>query len=49
MAELIALQSILGDDPMRSALNLMRERNMKGVPKFWRMRSNILYDYKVTV
>jgi hypothetical protein len=46
--ELIALQSILGDDHMRSALNFMRYRQMKGkrVPKFWRQRSNILYSEK---
>lgn len=45
-AELIAFQCILGDDPMRGALNLMRERNIKGANEFWKSRSNILYSGK---
>jgi hypothetical protein len=47
--ELIALQCILGDDPMRGALNLMRERQMKKVKagKYWQSRSNILYSKKL--
>ena len=48
-AELICLQSILGDDPMRSALNLMRVREMarRHIPQFWKDRSNILYRRKL--
>jgi hypothetical protein len=47
--ELIAIQAILGDDPMRGALNFMRYLESKGkkVPKFWRDRSNILYRRKL--
>lgn len=50
--ELVALQSILGSDPMREALNLMRCIQMrlhrKALPIFWQQRWNILYDHKVT-
>ncbi len=47
--ELIAIQAIYGDDPMRGALNFMRYWQSKGkkVPKFWRDRSNILYQKKL--
>ena len=47
--ELIAIQGILEDDPMRGALNFMRYWNSKGkvVPEFWKKRSNILYKRKV--
>lgn len=47
--DIVTMQSILGSDPMREALNLMRVRAMRGkrVPKFWKQRWNILYDYKV--
>lgn len=49
-AELVALQAILGSDPWREILNLMRARQIrlhkKPLPKYWRQRWNILYDRK---
>lgn len=47
--ELIALQAILGSDPMREAMNLARVRQIEafGAPKYWLQRHNILYDYKL--
>jgi len=47
--ERISLQSILGDDEMRGALNFMRYWHSKGqkVPAFWKKRSNILYRRKL--
>lgn len=49
MAELVTLQAVLGSDPMREALNLMRTIQMRKykLPAYWQSRSNILYDYKV--
>jgi hypothetical protein len=47
-AETVSLQLILGSDPHREALNLMRAialRKMR-VPQFWRERFNILYASK---
>jgi hypothetical protein len=48
--ERICLQSILGDDEMRGALNFMRYWQSKGakVPAFWKKRSNILYRRKLS-
>jgi hypothetical protein len=43
----VAMEAILGDDPMRAAMNFARARNEKLMPKFWKQRWNILYDYKV--
>jgi hypothetical protein len=45
--ELVAVQAILGDDPMRAALNLMRARQSEIMDDYWRTRWNILYDHKV--
>lgn len=45
--ERVAMENILGDDPMRGALNFTRARaNISS--RFWRQRWNILYDFKVT-
>lgn len=46
----VALQSALGDDPMRTALNSMRAEMMTGefTDEFWRKRWNILYTEKIT-
>lgn len=46
-SERVAAESILGDDPMRAAMNFARARNEKRMPKFWKQRWNIFYDYKV--
>lgn len=46
-AERVAAESILGDDPMRAAMNFARARNEKHMPKFWKQRWNIFYDYKL--
>lgn len=45
--ERVCIESILGDDPMRAAMNFARARNAKRMPKFWKQRWNILYDYKL--
>lgn len=47
--ERISLQSIFGDDSMRSALNFMRYWHGKGkkIDRFWKSRSNILYQRKL--
>lgn len=45
--ERVTAESILGDDPMRAAMNFARARNEKRMPKFWKQRWNIFYDYKV--
>lgn len=45
--ERVALEAILGDDPMRAAMNFARARNAHRMPKFWRQRWNIFYDYKL--
>jgi hypothetical protein len=47
--ERVAMEAILGDDSMRAAMNFARARNVHRMPKFWRQRWNILYDYKLTV
>jgi hypothetical protein len=47
-AERVAAESILGDDPMRAAMNFARSRNADKMPKFWKRRWNIFYDYKFT-
>lgn len=41
--ETVALQAILGSDPMREAYNLTRVRNLSSVPEWWRSRWNVLY------
>jgi len=46
--ERVAMESILGDDPMRAAMNLARARNEKRMPRYWKQRWNIFYDYKLT-
>jgi hypothetical protein len=45
--ERVAAESILGDDKHRSAMNFARARNEKFMPKFWKQRWNIFYDYKL--
>ena len=47
--ERLALQSTLGDDSTRAALNFMRYWHSRGksVPEYWRKRSNILYRRKL--
>lgn len=44
----VAMEAILGDDPMRAAMNFARARNADRMPPYWRQRWNILYDWKVT-
>jgi len=46
--ERVALEAILGDDPMRAAMNFARAKNAHRMPRFWKQRWNIFYDYKVT-
>jgi hypothetical protein len=46
--ETVALQSILGSDPMREALDFMRAREIENADEYWQTRWNILYDFKVT-
>lgn len=41
--EVVALQSILGSDPLRESCNLRRAHTFFGVSKFWRNRWNVLY------
>lgn len=43
----VAMEAILGDDPMRAAMNLARAENAHRMPKFWQQRWNIFYDYKM--
>lgn len=45
-SERVAAEAILGDDPMRAAMNFARARNHKQMPKYWRHRWNILYNGK---
>lgn len=45
--ERVTIECILGDDRFRAAMNFARARNEKRMPKFWKQRWNILYDYKV--
>lgn len=47
--ERIALECILGDDRMRSALNLSRYLGMRGkrIPQFWKKRWNLLFKAKL--
>lgn len=47
--ERVAIEAILGDDPMRAAMNFARARNHASMNKFWRQRWNILYDWKVKI
>lgn len=49
LAELIALQILLGDDPYRAAFNLMRAICIRkyGCPQEWKQRANIIYDRKI--
>ncbi len=46
-AETVALQLLLGSDPKREALNLMRAHNLGDAPDFWRDRWNVLYSEKL--
>lgn len=48
-AERVAAEAILGDDPMRAAMNFARARNVGRMPKHWKQRWNIFYDYKLVV
>ncbi len=41
--EIVALQAILGSDPLREASNVQRARVLADVPKWWRGRWNVLY------
>jgi hypothetical protein len=43
----VAAEAILGDDPMRAAMNFARARNAGKMPKYWQQRWNIFYDYKL--
>lgn len=45
--ERVCAESILGDDNFRSAMNFARARNAHRMPKFWKQRWNIFYDYKL--
>jgi hypothetical protein len=45
--ERVAAEAILGDDPMRAAMNFLRARNVAKMPPFWRQRWNILYETKI--
>lgn len=45
----VALEAILGDDPMRAAMNYARAKNAYRMPKYWKQRWNIFYDYKLAV
>jgi len=42
--EVVALQAIIGSDWKREAFNLMRVKNLDGVPLYWRQRWNVLYS-----
>lgn len=44
--EVVALQAVLGSDPLREACNVMRARNVGRVGPFWRTRWNVLYRGK---
>lgn len=46
-SETICVQFALGSDRKRELLNTMRALRLKGAPKFWKERANILYDYKL--
>lgn len=39
----VCLQAILGSDPKRETFNLVRVRNLRNVPPFWRGRWNVFY------
>lgn len=41
--EVVALQAILGSDPLREACNLHRANLLQQVPPFWQDRWNVLY------
>jgi len=49
-AEIIALQNLLGDDPVRGTFNLMRVISIRknGIAPEWKQRHNIAYDYKIS-
>ena len=44
--ERIALEAMLGDDPMRVAMNYARAKNFRSAPEYWRQRSDIFYSRK---
>lgn len=46
-AETVALQLLLGSDPKREAMNLMRAHSLGDAPDFWRDRWNVLYSEKI--
>jgi hypothetical protein len=45
----VAMEAIIGDDPMRAAMNFARARNIHRMPLFWKQRWNIFYDYKIAL
>lgn len=45
---LVAMQAILGSDPMREALNWVRASDPKQLRGHWAQRWNILYDRKIS-
>lgn len=49
-SERVALQAVLGSDPWREALNLMRVLSIRkaGAPDFWINRWNLLYRSKAS-
>lgn len=42
--EVVALQAILGSDPLREACNLNRAQRYETASPFWRARWNVLYQ-----
>lgn len=42
--EVVAYQAILGSDPIREAINLVRVRYLAQAPPFWRHRWNLLFS-----
>lgn len=41
--EVVALQLLLGSDPLREASNIRRAKGLRRAPLFWRHRWNVLY------
>ena len=46
-AETVAFQFAFGSDANRESLNLMRAMRLKGAPRLWQKRWNILYEFKL--
>jgi len=42
--EVVALQLLLGSDPLREASNMRRAKGLRRAPAFWRARWNVLYQ-----